>query len=185
MPNLTLTSPLAALVEERMTRREWLAHAATVTLLTALAPLSHTASALSGATAPAAARAAAKAATPIRIYKTPTCGCCKGWITYLEQQGFQPQVEIVANLDDLKKRLGIPGSVVSCHTATIEGYAVEGHVPAAAIRKLLRERPRVAGIGVTGMPLGSPGMEGLGRKDPFDVLAFDRKGATRVFLHFA
>ncbi len=168
------------------TRREWLVQLTAATLLTMFAPLERTVGAMSAVAAPALgeARPPIGAPPPILVYKTPTCGCCKGWIAHLEKEGFAPRIEEVPNLDALKKRLGIPGVVVSCHTAVIEGYAVEGHVPATAIRQLLRERPAVAGIGVTGMPLGSPGMEGLGRKDPFDVLAFDRKGKTRVFAHF-
>ena len=186
MSNTSLASAHRADAPEALTRRSWLLQLTAATLATMLTPLEQAANAIqaAGESNVVATGSATSAPTPILVYKTPTCGCCKGWIAHLEKQGFAPRIEEVPNLDALKKRLGIPGAVVSCHTGVIEGYSVEGHVPAAAIRQLLRERPAIAGIGVTGMPLGSPGMEGLGRKDPFDVLAFDRKGKTTVFAHY-
>ncbi|MHB1071353.1 MAG: DUF411 domain-containing protein [Gemmatimonadaceae bacterium] len=186
MSNMPIAIVHRADSQEACTRRSWVLQLAAATLVTMLTPLEQAASALMAPAAPNRGRAGSPVGkpTPILVYRTPTCGCCKGWIAHLEKQGFAPRIKEVPNLDALKKRLGIPGTVVSCHTAVIAGYSVEGHVPAAAIRKLLRERPAIAGIGVTGMPLGSPGMEGLGRMDPFDVMAFDRKGRTSVFARF-
>lgn len=117
---------------------------------------------------------------PIRVWKSPSCGCCKDWITHIEKAGFKATVEDVANVEPVKQRLGLPANLASCHTALVNGYVIEGHVPADLIQKLLREKPAVAGLAVPGMPMGSPGMEG-GRKDPYDVVAFTRDGGTRVY----
>lgn len=94
------------------------------------------------------------------VYKNPTCGCCKGWATYLQRNGYKVTVIDVDDIDDMKRRLSVPASLQSCHTAMIDGYVVEGHVPVEAINKLLSEHPKVTGIASPGMPLGSPGMDG-------------------------
>jgi len=122
----------------------------------------------------------AQTATPITIYKTPTCGCCGKWVEYMKQNGFAPKVTELPNLAAVKQSTGIPQNLQSCHTSTVEGYAVEGHVPADVIRQLLKEKPKVAGIAVPGMPMGSPGMEGP-YKDKFNVVAFTQDGAQKVY----
>ena len=112
----------------------------------------------------------------VTVYKSPTCGCCGKWVEHLRQAGLQVEVRETGNLDAVKQRLGVSRKLGSCHTATVGGYIVEGHVPAAQVQRLLREKPPVAGIAVPGMPVGSPGMEGPGGK-PYQVVSW-RKGGT-------
>lgn len=116
----------------------------------------------------------------ITVYRTASCGCCGLWVDHLKKEGFEPTVHTVASMDQAPPRTSVPSSLYSCHTATLEGYVVEGHVPADVIRQLLKERPRVQGIAVPGMPLGSPGMESP-NPQPYEVLTFDAKGQTSVF----
>ena len=116
------------------------------------------------------------------MYKSATCGCCALWVTHLKDNGFPTTAEDVADLGSVKKKHGVPEALQSCHTALIDGYVVEGHVPADLIDRLLAERPQVAGIAVPGMPIGSPGMEVPGRAaDRYQVMTFDRTGRTTVF----
>ena len=125
-------------------------------------------------------------ATPVTVYKTPWCGCCRGWVTHLARSGFQPKVVELEDLAPIRAKHGIPDAVASCHTGVVGAYALEGHVPADDIRKLLREKPRARGLAVPGMPAGSPGMETPdGRKQPFDTLLVLPTGATRVFVRHA
>jgi hypothetical protein len=119
-------------------------------------------------------------ATEVLVYKSPTCSCCNKWIAYLEDNGFQVKTENVADLSELKAYHGVTPRLASCHTALVDGYVVEGHVPAGDIRRLLAERPKVKGLAVPGMPAGSPGMEGP-RKVAYDTLSFDSQGRTAVF----
>ena len=122
------------------------------------------------------------AAKVITVYKSPTCGCCKEWVTHVKKAGFQVDVKDMQDMATVKADAGVPTSVQSCHTAIVDGYAIEGHVPADVIQRLLKERPKVAGIAVPGMPVGSPGMEVPGRAaDKYDVVTFDRKGKTGVY----
>jgi hypothetical protein len=133
--------------------------------------------------APAAAQTAKQAQPapqPIVVYKTATCGCCTKWVDHLKAAGFAPTVHMLQTMDEAPVRKQIPVELRSCHTATLEGYLVEGHVPADVIRKLLKEKPRVEGIAVPGMPAGSPGMESP-RPESYDVVAFDANGKTSVF----
>ncbi len=127
-----------------------------------------------------AAQKAAPAPQPIVVYKTATCGCCGKWVDHLKAAGFAPTVHTVATMDETPMRKRIPTTLRSCHTATLEGYLVEGHVPADVIRKLVKEKPRVDGIAVPGMPAGSPGMES-NTPEPYDIVAFDATGKTSVF----
>lgn len=125
-----------------------------------------------------------KAAKPaITMYRSPSCGCCLKWAEVARSAGYPVEVVPSDDIMAVKAKLGVPQSVTSCHTATVAGYVVEGHVPIAAIDKLLRTKPKaIAGIGVAGMPAGSPGMEtDDGRKDPLVVLAFDSRGRTSRF----
>ena len=101
----------------------------------------------------------AQVATPITVYKTPTCGCCGKWVEHMKQNGFAPKVTDLPNLSAVSRRAACRPNLQSCHTSTIDGYTIEGHVPADVIRQLLKEKPKVAGIAVPGMPMGSPGME--------------------------
>jgi hypothetical protein len=118
----------------------------------------------------------------VTVYKDPSCGCCAKWVEHLKQNGFTTKVIESKNLEDVKTQNHVPRQARSCHTALVNGYAIEGHVPAADVQRLLKERPAIAGLAVPGMPIGSPGMEVPGRKtQPFDVLSFDKDGQTRVF----
>ena len=118
----------------------------------------------------------------VDVYKTPTCGCCSKWVEHLRAAGFEVRTTDMRDLSDFKASHGVPPQAESCHTAVVAGYAVEGHVPASDLRRLLRERPAISGLAVPGMPIGSPGMEVPGTKaQPFDVIAFDENGRTDVF----
>ncbi|MFW2132377.1 DUF411 domain-containing protein [Ectothiorhodospira haloalkaliphila] len=119
----------------------------------------------------------------IKVFKTPYCGCCNDWVTYMEEEGFTVEAVDVSQeqLNVLKVHGGLQPGMGSCHTAFIDGYLIEGHVPASHIRRLLDEQPDVAGLTVPGMPVGSPGMEMGDRFDPFDVITFDRSGQSEVF----
>jgi hypothetical protein len=128
-----------------------------------------------------AAAANAAQSTPMIVYKTPTCGCCRAWVDHVRAAGFAVEVRDMPSVDPVKHEHGLPGHLASCHTAVVDGYVVEGHVPADVIRRMLRERPQVAGIAVPGMPAGSPGMEVPGRKDPYDIIAFSRDGKVSVY----
>lgn len=123
-----------------------------------------------------------RAPVAVTVYKNAQCGCCKTWVEHLRRNGFDVTAKDVDDLAAIKKKLGVPPSLGSCHTAVVGAYVVEGHVPAADIRKLLAEKPKVAGIGVPGMPIGSPGMEVPGATaDSYDVMAFAKDGKQRVF----
>jgi hypothetical protein len=128
----------------------------------------------------------ARAAVPaIAVVKDPTCGCCENWVAHLKKNGFQATVTESADMDAVKDAKGIPKTARSCHTAVIDGYVIEGHVPAADIKRLLSERPKVVGLAVPGMPTGSPGMESsTGRVQPYDVLTFDKMGRTSIFASY-
>jgi hypothetical protein len=114
------------------------------------------------------------------VFKDATCGCCSVWVEHLRRNGFAPTSENVADMQAVKDVYKVPTQARSCHTALVGGYVVEGHVPAAEIQRLLREKPKIAGLAVGGMPIGSPGMEGPNPR-PYDVLTFDKTGKTTVF----
>ena len=119
----------------------------------------------------------------VLVYKSPTCGCCTLWTEHLRANGFQVESQNVsdARLLALEQEAGIGDDLASCHTAKVGGYVVEGHVPAADIQRLLKERPSITGLAAPGMPMGSPGMEQGGRKDPYNVIAFTKGGRRSVF----
>ena len=117
----------------------------------------------------------------VEVYKSPTCGCCTEWVAHMKKNGFNVQVHDVRNVTPIRQRFGVPDSMESCHSAMVGGYAVEGHVPAADVKRLLRERPKATGIAVPGMAQGSPGMEQGGREDRYQVLLFDGNGRYTVF----
>lgn len=118
----------------------------------------------------------------MQVHKTPTCGCCEAWVTHLRESGFKVEVFNEDNLDPIKTRLGVPSAKGSCHTSEVEGYLLEGHVPAGDIRRLLAERPRAIGLVLPGMPIGSPGMEIEGTSArPFTVELVKLDGTTEAF----
>ena len=119
-------------------------------------------------------------APTIVVYKTPTCGCCTKWVAHLEANGFTVMAQNRDDLSPIRAQHGVPRQVLSCHTALVGSYVVEGHVPAADVQKLLREKPAIKGIAVPGMPMGSPGMEGP-TVERYDTLAFTADGKTSVF----
>jgi hypothetical protein len=129
-------------------------------------------------------RARAAAAGSLQVFKTPGCGCCEGWAEHLRANGFACDVAERADLASVKDRLGVPVSLRSCHTGTLDGYVVEGHVPAAALQRLLAERPAdAAGLAVAGMPMGAPGMPST-RPEAYEVVAFGAGGRQRTFMRF-
>lgn len=131
----------------------------------------------------ASAPAPTETVAPIHIvvYKDPNCGCCKSWVEHLRKHGFDVAVHDTADMSGAKRTGRVPEALTSCHTAFVNGYVVEGHVPAADIQRMLAEKPKIAGIAVGGMPAGSPGMEIGGRTDHYDVMAYTRDGTTRVY----
>ena len=151
----------------------------TMTALAASGALAHT----------LAAPPSAPTKPRVDVWKTPTCGCCKDWVSHLEGNGFDVTVHHVSDAAkrDQRARLGLAEKYGSCHTALVGGYVVEGHVPARDIHRLLKERPRAVGISVPGMPVGSPGMDGpeyRGRKDPYAVLLVQRDGKASAYQSY-
>ena len=122
-------------------------------------------------------------ATEITVYKSPTCGCCSAWVDHMKANGYTVVSKNVDDLEAIKKVLGVPDPFQSCHTAMVDGYVVEGHVPAADVTRMLAEKPEVAGITVPGMPAGSPGME-VGSVDKYDVLLFRSDGSAKVYASY-
>ncbi len=118
--------------------------------------------------------------TAVTVYKSPTCGCCSKWVKHLEANGFSVETHDVRDVTPIKLANGVPRGLSSCHTALVEGYVVEGHVPAADVIQLLDERPSIVGLAVPGMPIGSPGMEGP-RPERYSVMSFDAEGQVEVF----
>ena len=125
----------------------------------------------------------APAAAEITVYKSPWCGCCGNWVKHLRRNGFTVSVEEREDMDPIKERFSVPGTLQSCHTAVVDGYIVEGHVPAADINRLLAERPEARGLSVPGMVAGSPGMEGGGRRDAYQVILFGDNGRSVYANH--
>ena len=118
------------------------------------------------------------------IYMSPTCGCCANWVDHVKAAGFKTVVHEEQDMDTVKESLGVPPDMRSCHTAQVDTYLIEGHVPAEDIRKLLTQRPKAAGLAAPGMPASSPGMAVAGEPhEPYDVLVFQRDGKSVVFAH--
>ena len=121
----------------------------------------------------------------VEVYKSPTCGCCSLWVEHLRKDGFTVKTTDTDEMDAFKTKHNVPGRARSCHTALVGGYVLEGPVPVADIKRLLKERPAVAGLAVPGMPIGSPGMEVAGMKgQPYDVFSFDKQGSAKVFASY-
>ena len=128
------------------------------------------------------APAAAQAQT-LEVYKSPYCGCCAAWVDHMRAAGFEVSVSEREDLSPVKERLGVPVALRSCHTAVIDGYVIEGHVPADQVKRLLAERPAIVGLAVPGMPIGSPGMEYGDMKDPYAVILFSPTGRSVFSKH--
>lgn len=135
--------------------------AAVLTLMIALAPL-------------------AASAAEVTVYKSPYCGCCGGWVSHMRSNGHSVKTIDLEDLSTIKKMTGVGEELQSCHTAVVDGYVIEGHVPAQDVARLLTERPKAKGLAVPGMPVGSPGMEGPDPQ-PYEVLLFQADGSTTVF----
>lgn len=119
-------------------------------------------------------------AAAMTVYKSPACGCCAKWVEHVEKHGFVVKVVNVDDIMAVKAKAGVPDALASCHTTMVGGYVVEGHVPAADIKKLLAQKPKAKGIAVPGMPAGSPGMESAGSK-PYQTLLVKADGSTALF----
>ena len=126
------------------------------------------------------ARTDAGALPTALVYKTPSCGCCNLWVDHLREAGFEVDARNLNDIIPIKIDAGVPPRMSSCHTALIDGYVVEGHIPAEHVKRLLEDRPDIVGIAVPGMPIGSPGMEGIGAR-PYQVLSWDREGNVDVY----
>lgn len=128
----------------------------------------------------AAGSAWAQSATPLEVFKSPYCGCCEKWVEHMKRNGFTVKVHDVNDVPAARKRLGMPDRVGSCHTAKLGAYVIEGHVPAADIQRLLKEKPKAIGLAAPGMPQGSPGME-TGTVAPYQTLLVLADGRLRIF----
>ena len=120
---------------------------------------------------------------PMTIWKSPWCGCCTAWAQHMKDAGFRVEITEVEDLAPVKSKAGVPHQLQSCHTATVAGYTIEGHVPATDVKRLLAAKPAVAGLAVPGMPSGSPGMEN-GHHDAYNVMSFTRDGKSTVFSSY-
>ena len=118
------------------------------------------------------------------VHKSPSCGCCGAWIEHMQEHGFELETNNVDNLQPIKEQAGIPFGMGSCHTAMIDGYFIEGHVPAEEVKRLLTEKPKAKGLTVPAMPIGSPGMESGDRIDPYEVLLVHEDGTTSVYAKY-
>jgi hypothetical protein len=140
--------------------------------------------ALTGGKSLWAAMPGAGADPTMTIYMSPTCGCCAKWVDHVKAAGFKTVVHEEEDMDTVKESLGVPRDMRSCHTAQVDKYLIEGHVPAEDVRKLLAQKPKAAGLAAPGMPASSPGMALPGEPhEPFDVLLFQRDGKSEVFAH--
>ena len=119
-------------------------------------------------------------AAEVIVYKSQTCGCCKKWVQHMRSNGFTVKAHNVKSLVPYKIKNGVTRQLASCHTAVVDGYTIEGHVPAADVKRLLKEKPKVIGLAVPGMPMGSPGMEGPNAV-AYDVIAFGEDGSTSIY----
>lgn len=145
----------------------------------------HALSMLAGSLLIGAAPALAKAPLPqVEVFKSPYCGCCGAWVDHMKAAGFDVKVTQVTDTTATRKRLGLSDTYGSCHTATVGGYVLEGHVPGTEVKRLLASKPAALGLAVPGMPPSSPGMEVPGRKDPYAVLLIDKQGNSSVFANY-
>ncbi len=122
--------------------------------------------------------------TEMTVYRSPSCGCCGVWVEHAKKHGFQIKDIKTEEIEALKQKYNIPPELASCHTTIIDGYVMEGHIPADDIKRFLSEKPEFAGLAVPGMPIGTPGMEARDIKQPFQILAFNDKGEVEVFKEY-
>jgi hypothetical protein len=116
------------------------------------------------------------------VYLTPTCGCCGAWVEHMEEEGFTVETVYQNDLSEIRRKHRLPPNLTSCHMGIVDGFAVEGHVPAATVRRMLADRPEILGIAAPGMPIGSPGMEHPdGLRQPYDIIAYDANGRLSIF----
>jgi hypothetical protein len=130
------------------------------------------------------AQAAAAAQPELVVYKNESCGCCGLWVEHMRKAGFAAKVHNVDNMSPVKERVGVPYSMGSCHTAEVGGYFIEGHVPAAEVLRLLKEKPQAKGLTVPAMPIGSPGMEQGNMQQPYEVHLVNKDGTTSVYARY-
>ena len=123
-------------------------------------------------------------ATQVTLYKSPTCGCCTEWANHIKAEGFEVKVVHQQSNVKLRNKFGISRELTSCHTAVVEGYVIEGHVPVQDIKRLLKEKPKVAGLSVPGMPASSPGMDVPGNTDAYQVVAFTKEGRKYIYNQY-
>ncbi len=163
------------------TRRQWLAAAGAGAAMAALSPIMLLTGCKAGPEAGTGGTLAMNGDGPlVQMRKNPGCGCCDDWAKHMEANGFRVASREDQGIYEYKQQLGIPRELVSCHTAEVDGYVIEGHVPADLVHRMLQEKPAIVGIAVGGMPMGSPGMEGP-YKDPYDVVAFRKDGTQMVY----
>ncbi|MCC4264374.1 DUF411 domain-containing protein [Oceanimonas baumannii] len=124
----------------------------------------------------------ALAAPSVTVYKSPTCGCCESWVEHMRESGFEVNSIDTEQMGAVKQKAGVEPRLASCHTAHVDGYVIEGHVPAADVKRLLQQQPEVHGLSIPGMPQSAPGMDIPGT--PYEVLSFDEQGNTAVFSHY-
>ncbi|MDM9380212.1 DUF411 domain-containing protein [Chlorogloeopsis sp. ULAP01] len=121
----------------------------------------------------------------ITVYRSPACGCCGAWIEHMQKHGFKIKADIKTDeMEAIKQKYNLPQDLASCHTAIIDGYVMEGHIPADDIKRFLKQKPKFVGLAVPGMLVGTPGMESGNRKQPFSIVAFDKKGEVEVFKEY-
>jgi hypothetical protein len=125
--------------------------------------------------------AATEAPIDVTVHRSPTCSCCEKWVSHLKANNFNVTDIVTDDMQSVKNKFGVRAEMASCHTAIINGYVVEGHVPANDIKQLLKTKPSIVGISVPGMPTGTPGMEMGDKKDAYDVVSFDEKNQAKVF----
>ncbi len=120
----------------------------------------------------------------VEVYRSPSCSCCSKWLDHLRENEFEVKDNLINDVQIIKDKYGVSADMASCHTALVEGYVVEGHVPAADIKKLLKLKPEVVGISVPGMPVGTPGMEVGSKKDDYNVVSFDKNKSVQIFSRY-
>ncbi len=138
---------------------------------------------LSGAAGMQSLRASGDAPV-IKVFKSPSCGCCGKWVDQAKAAGFKVEITNTENMEVVKKQAGVPEHLQSCHTASVDGYVIEGHVPFKDIRRMLKMRPKARGLSVPGMVTGSPGMEYGNEREPFNVVLFDASGSEKIFQSY-
>ena len=122
--------------------------------------------------------------TVVVVYKSATCSCCSGWVKHMRDNGFNMMTQNVQDVSQYKERANLPEDIRSCHTAFVDGYAIEGHVPASDIKRMLTQKPDIRGLAVPGMPIGSPGMEYGDRKDRYQVISYTKDGVKTVYSSY-